>query len=111
MNCGPSVRQPPRRLVAAGRIASVLCLCLLALALSSGPASAYPCGGSAAPARTLSAHMSGGTDVKECTPAPKRAPMHRKADPISFAFFIGLIVAVLLVPAAALRKREYGSRE
>jgi hypothetical protein len=109
MNCGPSVRQPPRRLAAAGRIASVLCLFLLALALSSGPAGAYPCDGSAGPARTLSAHI--GTEVKECTPAPKRAPLHRKADPISFAFFIGLIVAVLLVPVARLSKREYSSRE
>lgn len=110
MNCGPSVRQPPRRLAAAGRIGSVLCLLLLALALSSGPASAYPCDGSAGPVRTLSAHVIG-TEVKECNPAPKRAPLHRKADPISFAFFIGLIVAVLLVPVARLSKREYSSRE
>ena len=110
MNCGNPLRQPPRRPLAAARIASVLCLMLLALVLSAGPASAYPCGGSAVPVRTLSAHTSG-VDAKECTPAPKRPVLHRKADPMSFAFFIGLIVAVLLVPAAALRKREDASRE
>src|ERR1700694_1812381 len=102
MNCGPPVRQPPRRLSAAGRIASVLCLVLPARARSSGPAIAYPCGGSTpSSARTLSAHMSGAQD-KECA-APQR-PLRPKADPISFAFFVGLIIAVLLVPAAALRE-------
>ena len=109
MNCGPSVRQPPRRLAAAGRLVSVLCLLLLALAFSPNPANAYPCGGNASVARTLSAHMDVAEDG-ECA-APKRRPLHRKADPISFAFFVGILIAVLLVPVARLSKREYASRE
>ena len=51
--------------------------------------------------RTLSAHVTK-ADEKDCTP-PR--PSVRKADPISFAFFIGIIIAVLLVPVA-LNKRE-----
>jgi hypothetical protein len=109
MNCGSPVRPPPRRPVTVGRLASALCLVLLALAFSAGPANAYPCGGSSGPVRTLAGHTR--VDVNECTPAPKRQSLHRKADPISFAFFIGLIVAVLLVPVARLSKREYASRE
>jgi hypothetical protein len=51
----------------------------------------------------------GAAEDGECS-APKR-PLHRKADPISFAFFVGVIIAVLLVPAAAVRKREDAPRE
>jgi hypothetical protein len=83
-----------------GRLTSFVCLLLLVLAFSAGPAGAYPCG-VASSARTLSAHVTK-ADEKDCTP-PRHH--HRNADPISFAFFVGIIVAVLLVPIA-LGKRE-----
>jgi hypothetical protein len=83
-----------------GRLTGLVCLVLLALALSAGPAGAYSCG-VAGSVRTLSAHVTK-ADEKDCTAPPRR---RRNADPISFAFFVGIIVAVLLVPIA-VRKRE-----
>jgi hypothetical protein len=97
------LRQPPRPL-AAGRLVSVPCLLLLALALSAGPANAYRCG-STGSARTPSAHVTK-VDETDCTP-PRL--VDRKADPISFAFFVGIIVAVLLVPVALNKRRAFPS--
>jgi hypothetical protein len=88
MNCG------------VGRLTSLVCLLLLALAITAGPAGAYRCG-SAGSAHTLSAHVTK-ADEKDCTPP---AAKRRTADPMSFAFFVGIIIAVLVVPIA-LNKRE-----
>jgi hypothetical protein len=83
-----------------GRLASLVCLLLLALAISAGPAGAYRCG-VAGSARTLSAHVTK-ADEKDCSAPPRK---RGNADPISFAFFIGIIVAVLFVPIALGRSR------
>lgn len=84
------------------RLATFLTALALVAGASSTPAGAYNCGGSAAPVRTLSSHASV-NDVRDCARPAK--PKARQADPISFAFFLGIIVAVLLVPIA-LGKRE-----
>ncbi len=99
MNCGISERPPPRRPAFAGRLLSLVCVLLLALAFAAGPAGAYRCG-LATSARTLSAHVA---QSDENCPAPRMK--RRTADPMSFAFFVGIIVAVLLVPIAAGRSR------
>lgn len=104
MHCGTPGRTPPRRPAFVGRLIRYVCLLLLALSVWAGPASAYPCGPPPAGTRTLAGHVAK-ADQKECEPP---APARRKrgnADPISFAFFIGIIVAVLLVPIT-MRKRE-----
>jgi hypothetical protein len=89
-----------------GRLTGLVCLLLLVLALSAGPAGAYSCG-VAGSARTLSAHVTK-ADEKDCTPPPRK---RRNADPISFAFFVGIIVAVLLVPIAGTASGAFGKRE
>jgi hypothetical protein len=105
MHCGTPGRTPPRRPAFAGRLIRLVCLLLLALSAWAGPASAYPCGPPSVDARTLAGRVAK-ADVKECDPP---APARRKrgdADPISFAFFIGIIVAVLLVPVALGRRDD-----
>ena len=87
------------------RLAILFSALALVAGISSGPAAAYTCGGSAAPTRTLSAHATG-NDVRDCA-RPVR-PKAREADPISFAFFLGIIVAVLLVPVALYKREEAG---
>jgi len=84
------------------RLACFLCLLALIAGVSAGPTGAYPCGGSAGSARTLSANVA--DPERDCS-KPSR-PVGRNADPISFAFFIGIIVAVLLVPAALVRRKD-----
>ncbi len=103
MNCGSPVRPPPRRpVVAAGRLASIVCLLLLATAFWAGPAGAsYAC-----ESDTLSGHVTG-TGDEGCVP---RWRVHRNADPMSFVFFIGIMIAVVLFPVA-LTKREETPRE
>jgi hypothetical protein len=87
--------------VAAGRLASIVCLLLLAAAFWAGPAGAsYACEDNG-PARTLSGHVTGAGD-ESCVP---RRSTHRNADPMSFVFFIGILVAFVLVPVA-MNKRE-----
>lgn len=116
MHCGTSGRTPPRRpAFIVGRLTSFALLLLLALAVSAGPASAQPCAPSSAPAqapgvapaggvRTLAAHVPK-SSPKECEPSE---PFNKRgnADPISFAFFIGIIAAVLLVPIALGRRED-----
>jgi hypothetical protein len=98
MNCGSPVRPPPRRpVVAAGRLASIVCLLLLATALWAGPAGASY----ASEGDTRSGHVTG-TGAESCVP---RRRAHRNADPMSFVFFIGIVIAVVLFPVA-LNKRE-----
>jgi hypothetical protein len=89
-----------------GRLTSLVCLLLLVLALSAGPAGAYSCG-VAGSTRTLAAHVTK-ADEKDCTPPPRT---RRNADPISFAFFVGIILAVLLVPIAGTAGGAFAKRE
>jgi hypothetical protein len=102
MHCGSPVRPPPRRpVVAAGRLASIVCFLLLATAFWAGPAVAsYACEGNGS-ARTLAGHVTRAGD-ESCAPGRR---VHRNADPMSFAFFIGILIAVILVPVA-MNKRE-----
>jgi hypothetical protein len=103
MHCGTPGRTPPRRPAFVGRLTRLVLLSLLSLTVWAGPASAYPCGQSQPTgARTLAAHVA---KAKQCEPSK---PFKRRgnADPISFAFFIGMIVAVLLVPAALWRRED-----
>jgi hypothetical protein len=108
MYCGSSWR-PPRRTAFAGRLVSLACMFVLAFGISAGPASAYPCKSDktavASGMRTLASH--GEAEQLDCDPkpTPRRAFKRRDADPMSFAFFIGILVAVVLVPVA-LGKRE-----
>jgi hypothetical protein len=111
MNCGFSWR-PPRRTAFAGRLVLLACLLALAFGLSAGPASAYPCKSPQPPPaasgeRTLTGHVDAQED--DCEPdSEARAPAFRRrnADPMSFVFFIGILVAVVLVPVAFGRREE-----
>ncbi len=117
MHCGTSGRTPPRRpAFIVGRLIPLVLLLLLAFAVPVGPASAQPCAPSSAPAqtprvapaggvRTLAAHVPKAVGPKECEPSE---PFKKRgnADPISFAFFIGIIAAVLLVPVALGRRED-----
>jgi hypothetical protein len=109
MYCGSSWR-PPRRTAFAGRLVSLACMLVLAFGISAGPASAYPCKSSgktpvASGTRTLAGHAQAEQLDCDPKPTPRRAFKRRDADPMSFAFFIGILVAVVLVPVA-LGKRE-----
>jgi hypothetical protein len=55
--------------------------------------------------RTLAAHVPK-SGPKECQPAARPFEKRGNADPISFAFFIGIVVAVLLVPVALGRRED-----
>jgi hypothetical protein len=97
MICGSFLRLPPRRPTAAARIAGVLCLLSVALAVWAGPAAGYACDETKDTAR--SAHT-WDLEGSRCAPAK---PLHRNADPLSFLFVIGLTLGVLLIPATTLR--------
>jgi hypothetical protein len=102
MHCGTPGRTPPRRPAFVGRLTRLVLLLLLTLTVWAGPASAYPCGPPGG-TRTLAGHVAKADE--KCEPS---APFKRRgnADPISFAFFIGIIVAVLFVPVAFWRRED-----
>jgi len=102
MHCGNSGRTPPRRPALVGRLILVVLPLLLALSVWAGPAAAYPCAPAATPA--IAGHAASAGE-QSCEPSGgfKR---HRDADPLSFVFFIGIIVAVLLVPVAMGRRED-----
>jgi hypothetical protein len=100
MHCGSSWR-PPRRTAFAGRLGLLICVLALAFGASAGPATAYPCGATSQ-ARTLAGHI---VEKKDCEQEPARSTRRRNADPMSFAFFMGVLIAFVLVPVA-LRRRE-----
>jgi hypothetical protein len=108
MHCGSTWR-PPRRTAIAGRLALLCSLIVLASGASAGPASAYSCGATskAAPGRVLAGRVVG---KKECAEKPARPLRRGNADPMSFMFFIGIMIAVVLVPVA-LNKRGLGPPE
>jgi hypothetical protein len=103
MHCGTPGRTPPRRPAFVGRLIRLVLLLVLTLTVWAGSASADPCG-SPNGTRTLAGHV-GTLNARECGPS---GPFKRRgnADPVSFAFFIGLIAAVLLVPVALLRRQD-----
>lgn len=109
MHCGSSWR-PPRRPAVAGRLVSFACALILAFGISSGPASAYPCKPPDPPpvasgARTLTGLVQ--TQRKDCEPEAAPRPAKRgNADPMSFMFFIGIVVAVVFLPAALVRREN-----
>jgi hypothetical protein len=84
----------------AGRLALLVCLLALLLAAGVRPASAYVCG-RAPQTRTAQAHAE---NLKACD-RPAARPKRGNADPMSFVFFMGLIVAFVVVPIA-LGRRE-----
>jgi hypothetical protein len=89
MHCGSSWR-PPRRTAFAGRLGLLFCLLVLAFGVGAGPATAYSCG-----SKTLSGHAA---DKLNCEPEPARPVRRGNADPMSFVFFMGILVAFVLVP-------------
>jgi hypothetical protein len=93
MHCGSSWR-PPRRTAFAGRLGLLCCLLVLAFGVWTGPATAYPCGASS------SARAAAGDAAEErsCEPERARPVRRRNADPMSFVFFMGILIAFLLVP-------------
>ena len=103
MHCGSSWRTPSRRTVLAyaGRLALLACLLALVLGPSVRPASAYVCGGS--PQGQALQRQIG--SVKDCD-RPAGRPQRGNADAMSFVFFMGLIVAFVLVPIALGRREQ-----
>jgi hypothetical protein len=101
MNCGFSGCTPPRRVAVARWLVLLFSMAVIALGPAAVRASAYPCGTSDA-TRTLAGHVAD----RDCEPAPPRRLKHRTADPMSFVFFIGIMLAVVLVPVALGRQDE-----
>ena len=91
-----TVRTPPRRR-SARRIATAVCIALLALPLSPGPAEAYPCG-----------YSDGTRIVSSDCPAPARPkrdePRPGEPNLVSLAFFVAAVVGVLLIPIGYSRQ-------
>ena len=104
MHCGSIWRTPSRRTVLAytGRLALLACLLVLVSGPAVQPASAYVCGRPEKATRSLSAHL--GTQ-KDCD-RPAGRVKRGNADPMSFMFFIGILVAVVLVPVALGRRED-----
>jgi len=102
MHCGSS-RRPPRRTALAGRLAFLCALLALAFGPSAGPATAYSCGATGQSVRALAGH---GAEKKDCEQEPARPAKRGNADAMSFVFFIGILIAVVLVPAALGRREE-----
>ena len=104
MHCGSSWRTPSRRtaLAFAGRLALLGCLIVLAFGTAARPAEAYVCGRAPADTRTLQGHVG---DLKDCD-RPSTRPKRGNADPMSFVFFIGIMVAFVLVPITLGRREE-----
>ena len=93
--------RPPRRTAFAGRLGLLFCVLALALGVWAGPAGAYTCG-STSSARTLA----GNSERKDCEPGPARTTRRRNADPMSFVFFMGILIAFVLVPIGSGWREE-----
>jgi hypothetical protein len=76
---------------------------MLASGFSAGPASAYPCKSPDPPPVASGVRTLAG----DCDPEPARPARRGNADPMSFMFFIGILVAVVLVPVARGRREEF----
>jgi hypothetical protein len=102
MHCGSS-RRPPRRTALAGRLALLCALLVLAFGSSAGPATAYSCGATSQSVRTLAGHRA---EKKDCEQEPASPAKRANADAMSFVFFIGILIGVVLVPAALGHREE-----
>ena len=102
MYCGTPGRTPPRRPAFVGRLILFVLPLLLALTVWAAPASAYPCVSDAKRAVSGPAASAGAKQCEPVQPLAKRGD----ADPLSFVFFIGIIVAVLLVPITVRRRED-----
>jgi hypothetical protein len=102
MHCGSSWR-PPRRTAFAGRLGLLCSLVVLAFGVSASPATAYSCDG-AASSPTLAGHVA---QRKACNPGPARMTRRGNADPMSFVFFMGVLIAFVAVPVALSRREEH----
>ncbi len=102
MHCGTPGRTPPRRSAFAGRLILLVLPLVLALTVWTAPASAYPCASDATRAVAGHAARAGAKQCEPAQPAVKRG----NADPLSFVFFIGIFVAVLLVPITVRRRED-----
>lgn len=113
MHCGFSRRPPPRWPAIAGQFVVLVFLFVLTLGLTAEPASARPCGPvgpgaiSSTPhmARTLASHVTVAAK-KECEPEQAWPDRRGNADPMSFVFFMGIIVAFVVVPVALGRREK-----
>ncbi|TML12176.1 MAG: hypothetical protein E6G31_10190 [Actinobacteria bacterium] len=93
-------RSPPRRPVFAGRVTVLLCVFVVLFAGSAAPARAYVCAPS-------SSHPPRGAGQKDCD--RQQQPVWRKhgdADAMSFVFFIGVVIAIVLVPVTFGRREK-----
>jgi hypothetical protein len=102
MHCGFS-RRPPRRTALAGRLALLCALLVLAFGTSAGPATAYSCGATSESVHTQAGR---GAEKKDCEQELASTAKRGNADAMSFMFFIGILIAVVLVPAAFGRREE-----
>ena len=95
MHCGFS-RRPPRRTALAGRLVSSLRSLVLVFGISGGGRRRTPAG------RPASLYARAGPPARgeDCEQEPARTARRRNADPMSFMFFIGILIAVVLVPTA-----------
>jgi hypothetical protein len=101
MHCGTPGRTPPRRPAFVGRLIRLVLLLLVTLTVWAGSASSYSCGAPSG-TRTLAGHIA---KAKQCEPAGS-FKRRGNADPLSFAFFIGIFAAVLLLPVALVRRQD-----
>jgi hypothetical protein len=104
MNCGTPGLAPPRRSAFAFRLILLVLPLVLALAVWAAPASAYRCAPEATRASSGPLTAAG---KKQCGTEPFRE--RGNADPMSFVFFIGILVAVLLVPITVRRREDVPS--
>jgi hypothetical protein len=102
MHCGTPGRTPPRRSAFAGRLIRLVLPLLLALTVWAAPAAAYRCVPDGTGGFPGALARGGEKRCETSTPLKRRG----NADPISFVFFMGLIVAVLLVPVSRWRRED-----
>ena len=107
MHCGTPGRTPPRRPAFVGRLILLVLPLLLTITVWAGPASAYRC----APTGTgTPAGHAANAGEQQCEPSE---PFKRRgdADPLSFAFFLVIMAAVVVVPVAVWRREDLQPEE
>jgi hypothetical protein len=103
MYCGISRRTPPPGPAFVRRLALFVCLLALCFGPAAAPASAYVC---APPVKTQTRTLASlGAAQKDCE-RPTARPKRGNADAMSFVFFIGILIAVVLVPVALGRRED-----
>jgi hypothetical protein len=102
MLCVSSWR-PPRRTAFAGRLGLLFCLVVLGSGVWAAPVAAYSCD-AASSSRARAGHI---LQKKDCTPEPARTTRRGNADPMSFVFFMGVVIAFVVVPFALSRREEH----